>query len=412
MARGLSREQSQQKNVKATAAANKGNQEGLSATARAERDAKVMQEKAAKKAAEKEAKIAAGNADQVKAEEAAKAAKKAAKKDAAAMNTQAAKAALNSGALDVGNRELKVKVVGEAGSSSSSSRPVSAAPKTKLTAEEKRKKAAEAAMKAAMEGAPPPKKEKKKKKDKAEDDEDDKWSELATEVAKVHVEAGETAATEPSAKAEPAAEDGPTEENEAAIAAEAVALEEQRACGGPVFRRLRGEPGLCASFAPTERQLCFREFCTYGAPELVVSEGTAYYEVVIGEALENPQVGFATTEFETGVDMYDGDGVGDCANSWGIDGTRHMRWHEGEEEYDFEWAAGDVIGLAADLARGQMAVSKNGSWSAAGCGALFTDGALKSGVYPVVSGEGGSIKVRLDGEFDFGPPCASVWATE
>ena len=55
MARGLSREQSLAKNMKKTAASNKGNQEDLSTTARAARDAAAMQEKAAAKAAAKEA---------------------------------------------------------------------------------------------------------------------------------------------------------------------------------------------------------------------------------------------------------------------------------------------------------------------------------------------------------------------
>ena len=42
MARGLSREQSKEKNAKAAAGANKGNQEGISATVRAERDAQKL----------------------------------------------------------------------------------------------------------------------------------------------------------------------------------------------------------------------------------------------------------------------------------------------------------------------------------------------------------------------------------
>ena len=44
-ARGLSREQSKEKNAKAAANQNKGNQEGISATQRAERDAAKLREK-------------------------------------------------------------------------------------------------------------------------------------------------------------------------------------------------------------------------------------------------------------------------------------------------------------------------------------------------------------------------------
>uniref|UniRef100_A0A6T7E7C1 B30.2/SPRY domain-containing protein n=1 Tax=Coccolithus braarudii TaxID=221442 RepID=A0A6T7E7C1_9EUKA len=412
MARGLSREQSQQKNVKALASANKGNQEGLSATQRAERDAKIMQEKAAKKEAEKAAKIAAGNVDQVKAEEAAKAAKKAAKRDAVHMGTQAAKAALNSGALDVGkDRVLKVKVVGEGGSSSAAG--ATAAPKPKLTAAEKAAKAAKAALKAAemAAGTVPPLKEKKKKKEAADPVEDEKLAEAAAKVS-VAPKVEQPTHDEDEGGGEEAVDVVDPEARAAAIAAEAAALEEQRAAPGPALKRLRGEPGLCATFAPAPGLLCFQEFCTFGTPENVVCEGVAYFEVQIGEELENPQVGFALTTFEVGVDMYDGDGVGDCAHSWGVDGTRSKRWHEGDEEYDLEWAAGDVIGLAVNLGTGQMAISKNGSYTEAGYGVVFTDDGFKAGVYPVLSGEAGSMKVWLAGDFEFAPPDASVWAAD
>ena len=58
MARGLSREQSKEKNAKASAAANKGNQEGISATQRAERDAQKLREKQALNEAKKKEMLA------------------------------------------------------------------------------------------------------------------------------------------------------------------------------------------------------------------------------------------------------------------------------------------------------------------------------------------------------------------
>ena len=93
MARGLSREQSKEKNAKAAASANKGNQEGISSAARAERDAKKLQEKQAANAAKKADALAAGGsaAEEALKEEAAKAAQRAAKKERAYTNTQAAK---------------------------------------------------------------------------------------------------------------------------------------------------------------------------------------------------------------------------------------------------------------------------------------------------------------------------------
>ena len=93
MARGLSRELSQQKKTKEQAKGNKGNQEGLNATQRAERDAKMMQEKAARKAAERDEKNKQGGdaAAQVAAEEARKKVQRDAKKERLANSTQAAK---------------------------------------------------------------------------------------------------------------------------------------------------------------------------------------------------------------------------------------------------------------------------------------------------------------------------------
>ena len=87
MARGLSRELSQQKKTKEQAKGNKGNQEGLNATQRAERDAKMMQEKAARKAAERDEKNKQGGdaAAQVAAEEARKKVQRDAKKERLAM---------------------------------------------------------------------------------------------------------------------------------------------------------------------------------------------------------------------------------------------------------------------------------------------------------------------------------------
>ena len=97
MARGLSREQSLAKNMKKTAASNKGNQEDLSTTARAARDAAAMQEKAAAKAAAKEALAKSGDAGaaQLEAEEAQKAKLKAAAKERKLTSGKAGQASKN-----------------------------------------------------------------------------------------------------------------------------------------------------------------------------------------------------------------------------------------------------------------------------------------------------------------------------
>mmetsp|Transcript_33098 Transcript_33098/g.53033 ORF Transcript_33098/g.53033 Transcript_33098/m.53033 type:complete len:103 (-) Transcript_33098:300-608(-) len=75
MARGLSREQSLAKNQKKAAGLNKGNQESLTPSQRAERDAAAMKEKKAAKDIEKSALASSGEegAAQVAADEKRKA---------------------------------------------------------------------------------------------------------------------------------------------------------------------------------------------------------------------------------------------------------------------------------------------------------------------------------------------------
>ena len=151
MARGLSRELSQQKTIKAQAKQNHGNQEGLTALQRAERDAKVMQEKAAAKAAAKAALAASGEAGAaaVAAEEAKKAAKRAQDKERRANETQIGKQNAKMGVFQPSAAGvLPPTEKGGAGS----------APKPKLTDAEKKKKLAAAAALAAAGGAAPKKK--------------------------------------------------------------------------------------------------------------------------------------------------------------------------------------------------------------------------------------------------------------
>ena len=141
MARGLSREQSLAKNLKKQAASSKGNQEDLSASARAARDAAAMQEKVAAKAAAREALAKSGEAGaaQLQAEEARKAKLKAAAKERSLTTGKAGQATKANAGTFTAERELTVKVVKE------------------LTAEEKlakRQKALAAAALAATGGVP------------------------------------------------------------------------------------------------------------------------------------------------------------------------------------------------------------------------------------------------------------------
>ena len=73
------------------------------------------------------------------------------------------------------------------------------------------------------------------------------------------------------------------------------------------------------------------------------------------------------------------------------------------------WKVGDVIGLAANVDAGMLAVSKNGSWSDAGCGVVLEGEACKVGVYPAFSMTWGEVRHYLAAPFKHGPPPASVW---
>ena len=151
MARGLSRELAQQKSVKDAAGKNKGNQEGLTVTQRNERDAKLMQEKAAGKAAAKAALASSGEAGaaEVAAEEAKKAAAREKAKERRAGETQIGKAQAKLGIHQAASGAMPGK--------DGAATQAALAAKPKLTDAEKKKKLAAAAL-AAAGGAAPKKK--------------------------------------------------------------------------------------------------------------------------------------------------------------------------------------------------------------------------------------------------------------
>ena len=67
---------------------------------------------------------------------------------------------------------------------------------------------------------------------------------------------------------------------------------------------------------------------------------------------------------------YTDQGVGDTADSWAVDGRRKLLWHASASDgpsrewsrLRHRWHAGDVIGLACNVASGQIAVGLNGCW--------------------------------------------------
>ena len=125
------------------------------------------------------------------------------------------------------------------------------------------------------------------------------------------------------------------------------------------------------------------------------------------------QAGFASADFRVLGDAagHSPDGVGDDAESWAVDGVRKLKWHKGQARWACKpWAAGDVIGLAAHVGLGKVAVSRNGDWTERGCGVMFSDRAIRSGVYPALSLQRHPVRYAFAADgFRHAPPPAEVW---
>jgi hypothetical protein len=106
-------------------------------------------------------------------------------------------------------------------------------------------------------------------------------------------------------------------------------------------------------------------------------------------------------------------GVGDDSCSWGVDGARCLRWHNGASgAWGEAWAEGDVLGFAADLDAHKLLFGRNGVWSVLFEGIelpLNEDGSAGVGIFPALSGSSRSqpLKVRAnfgDRDWSYGPP--------
>jgi hypothetical protein len=155
----------------------------------------------------------------------------------------------------------------------------------------------------------------------------------------------------------------------AAVAEHSGAVQLHRAAGSVVVTRHRG--GGCVT---SDYLLQFFGFNTFVA-DVRLCGGCFYLELRVVEIVGVPQFGFCTREFEAREDAK-GEGAGDDAWSWAVDGVRQRKWHEGDVgPYGCEWSVGDVIGLALDMrtaGAAAMSVSVNGSFAAPN-GPAFTD---------------------------------------
>ncbi len=150
----------------------------------------------------------------------------------------------------------------------------------------------------------------------------------------------------------------------------AAAIELHCSTGCVVVNRHRGR-GIVTS----DYELQLQEFSTLVA-DVRLCGGCFYFELQIIDLINVVQFGFCTQGFEPRTHP-EGEGAGDDAWSWAVDGVRMNKWHDGPIDGDFGsvWVAGDVIGFALDMRSAGiavMSVSVNGSFGAPN-GVAFSD---------------------------------------
>jgi hypothetical protein len=190
-----------------------------------------------------------------------------------------------------------------------------------------------------------------------------------------------------------------------------------------VFQRLNGSPG---GIDIEDNEVQFSGYCyrSVGAPAALATSGVLYWELGIKETSGFLNVGFALKEGieQTSVDdarnsIYDAvrhAGCGDSGASWGLDGLRCCKSHNC---HSVTWpckklTTGDVIGLAANVDTGSIAVSINGIWEGEACGIVFEDDKIKEGVYPCLSFYGDTMTLRWSlkaEDWKHAAPGAGVW---
>jgi hypothetical protein len=176
-----------------------------------------------------------------------------------------------------------------------------------------------------------------------------------------------------------------------------------------VFKRVRG--GIGDVDVDANYTAKFGTFSTVAAPAAKISYNCKLFyefEVLAIGANSCPQAGFASGRFDLTIGAHSNKGVGDDEHSWGVDGRRVRRWHDGSEEWGEEWAVGDVIGCAADLANNKILFSRNGNWQAPmGC-AFEGDGVAEhvgNGVFPAITASDTTIRANFGEQaWRFGPP--------
>ncbi len=173
-----------------------------------------------------------------------------------------------------------------------------------------------------------------------------------------------------------------------------------RDAGMIAITRHRG--GGCA--AP-DYSLKFRNFNTFVAVVKLCCK-LFYWEVDVIDIVPVVQFGVCSEGFEKRDDAA-GDGTGDDAFSWAVDGARLCKWHQGDRHsYGSSWSAGDTIGFLLDMrtvGAAVLSVCVNGSFAAPNGVAFAAIGAPS--LSPALSASGGRYRLNF-GERPFAHrPC-------
>jgi ankyrin repeat protein len=170
----------------------------------------------------------------------------------------------------------------------------------------------------------------------------------------------------------------------------------------PIVELVRGDPDSIW-IDENSCQVEFFAFSTARSWLMCLPGSKAYYELEVISSGGNYQWGFCIPKW-TSYDSYVGLGVGDDADSWGVDGDRQLKWYDGTDAFPVEWKEGDVIGLACDLDESKMLVSLNGSWDDPN-GIVFELPTELEGLQPAFTSQRGLLSYNFgEQEFKFSPP--------
>ena len=197
-----------------------------------------------------------------------------------------------------------------------------------------------------------------------------------------------------------------------ALEKEQKGADAQRSAGLTVVKRFAGN-ALEIKHDFTKRMIVCSSFSTFGAPEKLAESGVLYYEIEIVKAHGCAQFGFAMKngieETKENTDI----GVGDTGKTWAADGFRQLKWYNGEPlRWSCSWKEGSIVGLAANIDLGQIAVSLDGSWENANDerGFVFENESIKEGVFPCFTASYHKLRYSVDqAHLEHSPPPESVW---